>query len=316
MKNKCVYIIYRNDTGLPCYVGMGTHKRFMDRQRNVHVNRIHEKFGTTRTKVIDFVTTEQAHSIERDLIRAISKSGIKLCNMTKGGDGSDGWVPSKENRENMSNGQKRSLLGVSAEELNRRAEVMALAVRKPVYCSNGMLFDSRTKAVEWLRNNVCSTAGESGISAAINKKGQRSAYGFFWSNDGVFDDSEKIGVDVAVCCSNGMTFESITKAAKWVIDNIDRNAKPSNAIAAASKPGGGSSYGLLWWRDGDNKKTGKTVAYKRKVLCSNGMVFDGLSGARDWLKKNGFPKATSARVLGVINGERNQSYGFTWRYMD
>ena len=44
-------------------------------------------------------------------------------------------------------------------------------------------------------------------------------------------------------------------------------------------------------------------------------VFLSQSEAVRWLRENGYPKATVARVSGCANGYRATTYNATWRYL-
>ena len=65
-------------------------------------------------------------------------------------------------------------------------------------------------------------------------------------------------------------------------------------------------------------------AYKNKLInnhnsveiIENGMKFRTINDCVNWLKENGFPKATHSNIISNIQGKRNYAYGFTYRYID
>ena len=77
---------------------------------------------------------------------------------------------------------------------------------------------------------------------------------------------------------------------------------------------------LEWCSLAENTKH----AYKNKLInnhnsveiIENGMKFRTISDCVNWLKENGFPKATHSNIISTIQGKRNYAYGFTYRYID
>lgn len=61
-------------------------------------------------------------------------------------------------------------------------------------------------------------------------------------------------------------------------------------------------------------KTGAECPNSKLIVCSNGMNFHGAVDAQRWLRENGHPKAHAGRITAVCRGERNKTYGMTWRY--
>lgn len=54
---------------------------------------------------------------------------------------------------------------------------------------------------------------------------------------------------------------------------------------------------------------------KTPVRCGNGLLFNSITSAAEWLKDNGFPKATKTGVWFSATGRRKLSYGFSWEYV-
>lgn len=99
----CVYEHWRPDTGVCFYVGKGLRSRpyRISRPRNPHHQRIVEKLKKKSLSVevrivIDRVTEAKALSIEIERIAFWRDAGIKLTNLTDGGEGVSGWRPSDQ----------------------------------------------------------------------------------------------------------------------------------------------------------------------------------------------------------------------------
>lgn len=111
-----VYEHWRPDTGACFYVGKGTRRRAWNlRERNPHHTSIISKLTalgySVDVRVIARDLTEQeAFDLERQRIALYSRK--VLCNMTDGGDGSSGWVPSEEYRRAMSVRYKGRILSL------------------------------------------------------------------------------------------------------------------------------------------------------------------------------------------------------------
>jgi len=101
--NKVVYLHRRNDTNAIFYVGIGSMKRAKCHcGRNKWWHRIADKHGYTVQIICNNLTIQEAKLIEKILIRKYREMGIELCNLTDGGDGRNGWIPSEEWKRNIS----------------------------------------------------------------------------------------------------------------------------------------------------------------------------------------------------------------------
>lgn len=56
-------------------------------------------------------------------------------------------------------------------------------------------------------------------------------------------------------------------------------------------------------------------ASKKRIMCSNGLVFESLTQAKEWLWSIGKTKATVSGISPCANGKQNKSYGFKWNYI-
>jgi hypothetical protein len=50
------------------------------------------------------------------------------------------------------------------------------------------------------------------------------------------------------------------------------------------------------------------------IMCSNGLSFDSIAGARTWLYTIGHTKAATSALSLAARGVRKSAYGFTWRF--
>jgi group I intron endonuclease len=55
----------------------------------------------------------------------------------------------------------------------------------------------------------------------------------------------------------------------------------------------------------------------RRVECSNGMTFDAMKAAADWLRENGHPRAWASKISACCHGGkfRKTAYGYAWRFV-
>lgn len=85
------------------YVGKGYGKRaWKTTGRNERWNRTYKKHGLVVEIVFDSLTEEDAFQCEKDTILEFKYFGAPLCNMTNGGEGTSGYVPSVEARNKIS----------------------------------------------------------------------------------------------------------------------------------------------------------------------------------------------------------------------
>lgn len=122
MKQFYVYTHSRPD-GSVFYVGKGTIKRSMklSRPENPHHINVVNKYGRKNIIVRTHPCRDegQAFDLERMMISGYRASGIKLVNMTDGGEGSSGTVVSAETRVKMSvarKGKKASPEAIQAQK--------------------------------------------------------------------------------------------------------------------------------------------------------------------------------------------------------
>jgi hypothetical protein len=105
-----VYEHLRADNGNIFYVGKGTGNRCNIKNRH-HRNefwlRTEKKAGGFSVKIVaNKIDEELAHLVEIERISQLRKLGVKLCNMTDGGDGLFGYEKSPECRQKIGSKHK------------------------------------------------------------------------------------------------------------------------------------------------------------------------------------------------------------------
>ena len=123
-----------------------------------------------------------------------------------------------------------------------------------------------------------------------------------------------------VYCSNGMSFPSTQHASKWLRDNGHPKANSKN-ISAACIGQKTIVHGLCWSYDrkpepiDTNGKSAKTrnsgLSNRRKVYCSNGMVFESLSDASFFFAGN---RRNGSKIGACCRGKRGSAMGLTWSF--
>jgi hypothetical protein len=125
MVNFYVYI-HRTGEGDPFYVGKGHGSRAWSKHgRNPFWKKMVAKHGFKVEIVAESLTEEQAFFEEIKLIKQL-KEQHRLCNLTDGGEGNSGWIPSQEVRNKISSKNKgkrhssEAKLLISASSLGRK----------------------------------------------------------------------------------------------------------------------------------------------------------------------------------------------------
>lgn len=119
-------------------------------------------------------------------------------------------------------------------------------------------------------------------------------------------------------CSLGLSFESISAAARYFSKTTHPKASASTIFACLSNKTE-SAYGASWWRSGDEPKP-YTPRYDR-TSASNGKVVIRGDGERYHSAQAAayalipdYPKCSPVNIGKVCRGERPTAYGYTWRY--
>lgn len=64
--------------------------------------------------------------------------------------------------------------------------------------------------------------------------------------------------------------------------------------------------------DYGNSQEGKTAHNRKPVICSNGMKFDCVHHAKDWVRSEGHNRATVSAISWCADGRYNSMYGYAW----
>lgn len=106
------------------YIGKGKNKRaYIFIGRNAYWRSLLEKHGPPLVKIIYMCEVEEdAYELEEFLIQELKMSGVKLCNLTNGGEGgSSGIVPTEATRKKLSEKAKGKKHTEATKELLRIA---------------------------------------------------------------------------------------------------------------------------------------------------------------------------------------------------
>jgi hypothetical protein len=101
----------RNDTGAVFYVGKGRGRRSCATyNRNIHWKRVVAKSGGFAVRiVVEGVDEDFAFLVEMERIDQLRRLGVKLCNMTDGGEGTAGLFVSEETKRKQSDKRRGHL---------------------------------------------------------------------------------------------------------------------------------------------------------------------------------------------------------------
>lgn len=66
--------------------------------------------------------------------------------------------------------------------------------------------------------------------------------------------------------------------------------------------------------NGGDGPNGGVSSRRKDVYCSNGIRFDSLYHAADWLKENGYKSASASPISSCARGKQGFCYGHAWSY--
>lgn len=91
--------IHCKPDGVPFYVGKGHGNRYRSvKDRSEWHRRIVKNHGTPLVALLECSSEATAFELEKGLIRCLRRSGVVLCNLTDGGEGTTGHTVSPESR--------------------------------------------------------------------------------------------------------------------------------------------------------------------------------------------------------------------------
>jgi len=251
MKKYCVYVLKRNDNNNVFYVGKGLKKRaYEKRNRNEHCTRIMNKYGYY-VEIIKWFNEEQlAFDLEKEMIKEIGIDNI--TNITLGGEGVSGRVPSKSQRKKCSISNK----GTSPSEytLKRATEVNS---KKVICLETNKIFNSLTEAAKWISETTGNKkANKTSIYFSCRGKDSNKAYGysFRYFIDGKIIDNNfepKVIKTRKVANDRGMKFNKIEDAVLY-LRSLGYEKAGSTNIIQSCKHENRKTYGIKWRYIDDN----------------------------------------------------------------
>lgn len=262
--NFYVYLHRKATDNSVFYVGKGKERRAWSKSsRNPFWHNIVKKHGYRVDVVFDGLSEDDSLQVEIDTILEMRYFGCKLANITNGGDGVSGMFHSDETKKRLSEigmGRKPSASAVEKIVAKNTGKKRSDAIkaqfkdaqawrRKPLYCSNGMVFNGIEDAVSWVRKNTqFVSALPSAICCAALQKKNGAAYMLRWSYKHE-DLKSKSKIDCKfkgrIKCSNGMLFDNMKSSVKWLQENGFCKATFSK-ISAVCKGKRETAYKLKW----------------------------------------------------------------------
>lgn len=247
-----VYLHRRKTDGSVFYVGKGSGNRHsVVFGRNRHWHNVVSKHGYTSEIVMTFSNEACAFSLEVALIKFYSRKN--LVNLTDGGEGSSN--PSLETRSLMSvakvgipQSKKHAIKSRSAKigfKVNDTSK-FNLDKRKPIINSDGEIFESSIMAASVISSRIGVKASQGNISTCA-MGGRNNAYGYSWSYDtsNIPDFVETVYQKKRIVCeTNGMVFNSVQGARRWV--SSFRGSANNQTISSCARGVTKTAYGHKW----------------------------------------------------------------------
>lgn len=183
------------------------------------------------------------------------KSGERICNIAAGGEGPSGVKHTKETIEKFrlakigkpqspEHAEKSRKARVGKKNSPENVERLAASKRKRIINSSGEIFKSATHAAIFISERDGVKAGQGNISMCARGE-RRNAYGYTWSYD-TKNIPKFLPTKYSkkkIHCSNGMSFDSVRDAQKWV--KTWRDSASHQPISNAARSGT-KAYGYYW----------------------------------------------------------------------
>jgi hypothetical protein len=285
MNDFYVYLHRRKSDGAIFYVGKGRGNRaWVETGRNQHWQNVANKHGCDVSIYRDKLAEACAFSIERILIASIGRDN--LCNLTDGGEGASGFVRPREVVERMAamhRGMKRSEQSrrrMSEAQLNstnrpdnsgdknpsKRQDVRdkMSAARKGRFTGDDNVSRRPDVRAKLSSNNAMNDpANRAKVSAALkgrkapwimgdnhpNKKpaAREHLSKLMKGRNAPWATGSNAHNSRSVVCDNGLEFDTITDASKWVCKTYSKCAKNIvSKISEACKGRRKTAYGHKW----------------------------------------------------------------------
>ena len=172
-----VYLYLRED-GTPYYVGKGKDKRAWAKH-NLNIPNDERRIIFVATKLLE----HEAFILEIRLIQMYGRKDIKtgiLRNITDGGEGTSGWVPTDENKKNISESKIGTNKGLTYEEIYGEEKAKELRKRR----SESMSKTRKKQVSESKPNPMLGKKQSQSVIDAIKLARKKSIGKFFWITDG------------------------------------------------------------------------------------------------------------------------------------
>lgn len=244
-----VYVHRRATDKRVFYVGKGYAKRAWSKTgRNKYWNNVANKHGYIIEIVFSNLTELQAFDMEREFISHYGREN--LCNLTDGGEGSSGWIPSDEFKRNVSitqTGRKRS------EETKNKLKKIAKNRSKETI--NKISESLKGKPQPWHSgdNNAMRNPEVLEMRSGVNhhffgkKRPDMSGknHHFFGVRRLDMEGENHPNAVSVVCIETNVKFNAIEDAVRWLKDNGYKKAIGSN-ISMCCKGTRKRTYGYHW----------------------------------------------------------------------
>jgi group I intron endonuclease len=225
--NKNIFYVYTHTdprTQLVRYVGKGKGRRAWEFKRRCahHKNWISRLASEGLTPLVKLVETEKteetAFQLEKLWIAAYRHAGMPLTNLTDGGDGPSGWVPSDETKRRMSHAHKgKTLSEETRRKMSEARRKMSEANRGEKHPRYGKAHSEETKKKlsEVMKGEKHPMFGKS-FSEEHKKNLSEAKKGEKHPNFGKPSLRRRAVVGTNLLTGEEHTFESITDAARFI----------------------------------------------------------------------------------------------------
>ena len=164
-----VYRHIRKDKNEPFYIGVGGLSEF-DNYRRAHNKRCRSKWWKNIVSKTDYVveiifdevTNEFAHSKEQEFIELYGRLDLNsgcLCNMTNGGEGSDGFIMPEEGRQKISSSKKGKPISEATIKAVKKANTGRKKTQEEMQKLCKVIVDINTGVFYYGTREVCELYG-------------------------------------------------------------------------------------------------------------------------------------------------------------
>lgn len=235
-----MYVVYTHSkpSGEIFYVGKGSIKRSKATDnRNKHWKNIVNKYGFTVEIIAEYENEKDALDKEVSFIAKLRDEGIKLANVTKGGEGVSGYVHTPESKKKMSDFQKVFQNSEKMLEVRRRnAELIKLPERRLAHSIKIKNYMANPENRERSRQGALKLASDKSF---IEAQRQRA---IIRMKDPKYRNAM---AKKCICVETGVVYDSYNSAANWLKSighTLANHSKISCCISGTRK----SAYGYHW----------------------------------------------------------------------